>query len=191
METDVHRRLDSEFQGNKAKKWCDRRSSLAGTSCHPNFQSSALWWLLPEVQSWLLRTDLREPSALNKACYWVDYPLPSRISSSPSLWPCWEKDQLLLVPVRSLHCPPSFDKYAHRVKVISFQGLREVKGREGARWSRNRHLCNVAAGEASENSAKFRRLWMLSPGICKENAGISLQSRSCCYWWCWVDSVHQ
>lgn len=28
METDVHMRLDSEFQGNKAKKLCGRRSSL-------------------------------------------------------------------------------------------------------------------------------------------------------------------
>lgn len=80
----------------------------------------------------------------------------------------------LLVPVRSLHCPPSSGKYPHRVKVISFQELRGVKGREGAWWSKNRQLCNVAAGEASENTTKFRMLWMLPPGICKENAGIKV-----------------
>lgn len=82
----------------------------------------------------------------------------------------------LLVPVRSLHCPPSFGKYPYRVKVISFQELRGVKGREGAWWSRNRHWCNMAAGEASENTAKSRMLWMLPPGICKENAGTSFKA---------------
>ena len=184
METDVHRILDSEFQGNKAKKWCGRRASLTqgllailtsglGPSDGYYLKSSLGFWGRSK------RAICTEQRLL---LGWLSPPKQSLIFSQLVA---------LLVPVRSLHCPPSFGKYAHRVKVISFQELREVKGREGAWWSRNRHLCNVAAGETSENTAKFRRLWMLSPGICKENAGISLRSRSRCYWWCWVDSVHQ
>lgn len=49
-----------------------------------------------------------------------------------------------------------------------------MKGGGEHEWSRNRQLCNVAAGEASENTTKFRTLWMLPPGICKENAGIKV-----------------